>query len=447
MIEVELLSNLLKKELHCDCGVEHAIPIEVIQISDGIIPELAQYLTHKKLLRVLLVADQNTWCVWGQEVAESLTEFKMSTCIFPGQPKLLPTESALDKVIEIIDVSDIQVVLAVGSGVINDLVRYATHLQKIPYISLPTAPSMDGYASNVAPLHISGMKITKSAHTPIAIFASIKVLYHSPIEMIQSGFGDLAGKAISIVDWKLSHLVNDEYFCNEAYQLVLVPVVYCMENANKIIERDPNAITNLFIGLINAGLAMAMVGNSRPASGSEHLCSHFWDFMMYKSGQSLQSHGVQVGYATHWMMKFYRETLKIENYQELNGLHISSKQYEWMREFYGQSADAIIQAQMNKVNQLDHVGNRNNINNLAKIKENLAYEANLFDRLDDALKTVGIPDEIGFLGLDKDTLMLTFLHAFELRERYTIFDFLIEQNLLPKFIEKILQTDFQDIEV
>ena len=192
---------------------------------------------------------------------------------------------------------------------------------------------------------------------------------------------------------------------------------------------------------------MAMVGNSRPASGSEHLCSHFWDFLRHKSGQSLHSHGVQVGYATHWMMKFYLETLNIENYQELNGLHIGSKQYEWMRAFYGQSADAIIQAQMNKMNQLDHIGDRNNINKLAKIKENLAYEANLFDRLGDALKTVGISDEIGFLGLDKDTLRFTFLHAFELRERYTIFDFLIEQNLLPKLIEKILQTDLQEIEV
>ena len=105
-------------------------------------------------------------------------------------------------------------IIGVGSGVINDLCKHVSFKNDLAYYIVATAPSMDGYASVGAALILNGMKITLNARPPKAIIADTSVLKDAPIDMLRAGYGDIIGKYSCLNDWKLSHCVNGEYFCN-----------------------------------------------------------------------------------------------------------------------------------------------------------------------------------------------------------------------------------------
>ncbi|EQD53494.1 3-dehydroquinate synthase, partial [mine drainage metagenome] len=148
-------------------------------------------------------------------------------------------------------------VLAVGAGVVNDVTRYATFLDGVSYVSVPTAPSMDGYASSVAAMQFDGVKVTLPAHAPCGIFADPVVLAAAPPEMIVWGFGDLIGKATARFDWVLGHGASGEPFCEMVEARVLVPLTRCVEDVGNLLAGDEDAIVALTTGLVESGVAMA----------------------------------------------------------------------------------------------------------------------------------------------------------------------------------------------
>ena len=56
-------------------------------------------------------------------------------------------------------------------------------------------------------LHDRGMKVTLNARVPYAILAESRVLATAPVEMLQSGYGDIIGKYSALNDWRLSQVV------------------------------------------------------------------------------------------------------------------------------------------------------------------------------------------------------------------------------------------------
>jgi len=439
---MDIPSFLLNQPITCDCGREHFVPIEKIVVADSLWEELQQYLINRGYRNVLVVADTNTYAVLGQKTVDHLRDggFEVQTYVFTDPTVLLPDEIATLRVFDEMRQCGAHTVIAVGSGVINDIVRYATFQAAMPYISVPTAPSMDGYASSVAALQFAGVKTTKPAHSPKAIFCSPKVLSDAPQHLIQSGFGDLIGKVISLLDWKLANVLYGEYFCEKSYEIVLEPLRYCVENPEQLRRRNPEAVRNLFIGLVNAGIAMAMMGNSRPASGSEHHCSHFWDFLAYKELRQHISHGLQVGYATHWMMRFYKG---VEQLEKLRDPMIPEFTSEWeanVRELYGTGADEIISAQHQKKAWLLERRHQwpTDSDGFRRLLGDLRPELSFFERVENALVTMGIPGDISYIGMNVETLNETFSHARQLRARYTVFDFLEGQGLLERFINDVV---------
>ncbi|KRE83838.1 hypothetical protein ASG89_12020 [Paenibacillus sp. Soil766] len=90
--------------------------------------------------------------------------------------------------------------IAVGSGTIHDIVRFVSHRTKRPFLSVPTAPSVDGFASVGAPLIVRGFKKTIPCSAPEAIFADLGLLAAAPQAMIAAGVGDMLGKHKACVD-------------------------------------------------------------------------------------------------------------------------------------------------------------------------------------------------------------------------------------------------------
>mgnify|MGYP002230374967 CR=1 FL=1 len=136
---------------------------------------------------------------------------------------------------------------------------------------------MDGFASTVSPLILDGKKITKPAVYPAAILADTSIMKDAPMPMLTAGFGDIIGKYTALADWRLSRDLNGEYYCEECAALMARAVEKCAENAGGLRRRDEQAVEYVTEALVLSGIAMGMVGNSRPASGAEHHFAHTWE--------------------------------------------------------------------------------------------------------------------------------------------------------------------------
>ena len=279
----------------CPCGKDHNCPIDFVEIGSGVLPRIAEICAGYK--KILLVADQNTWRVCGAEVESYLAQQIGSKVVFQtGDKPLIPNEEALAAIDAAVS-GETDLIVGVGSGVINDLCKQVSFVNNLPYYIVATAPSMDGYASVGSALILKGMKVTLNAHSPKAIVADTRVLKDAPMDMLQAGFGDIVGKYSCLNDWKLSALINGEYLCQQIYDIVYETAQKVENLAQGVKNRDEEAVCALMDALVVVGIAMAYVGNSRPASGSEHHLSHFFEITGILENKPYFSHGIDVIYS------------------------------------------------------------------------------------------------------------------------------------------------------
>ena len=210
------ISDFLKGIRNCCCGRDHDCPIESVIIGKGAISSLSDLVKNFK--SILLVADENTYDVCGSSVTSELGDRLVDTLIFKRDGVLVPDEVAIGE-LEARVTADIDLIVGVGSGVINDLCKIVSYNHSLPYFIVATAPSMDGYASRGSALILNGMKVTLNADVPRAIIADTDVLANSPFSMIQAGFGDIIGKYSCLNDWRLSAIVNGEYICERVVSM------------------------------------------------------------------------------------------------------------------------------------------------------------------------------------------------------------------------------------
>ena len=300
------LDTLLGGKTDCECGRAHICGIKHIKIGEGALGALPGLL--KAFTRVAAVSDTNTYYVCGAKVTDMIGEKLFSETVL-GSPekRLVPNENTLAQLKANSIGADI--IVGAGSGVINDVCKYTAFTLGIPYIIVCTAPSMDGYASSGAALTLNGMKVTLPAKEPYAIIGDTGILRSAPMDMIRAGYGDIIGKFSCLCDWKLSHIVNGEYFCPYVYDMTLESAKKISLSAEKLISRDPGAIEALTKALIEVGIGMSYIGNSRSASGSEHHFSHFFEITGLLEDRECLLHGLDVGYST-LCVQIMREKIK-----------------------------------------------------------------------------------------------------------------------------------------
>ena len=185
-----MVINSILNGVKCDWGKVLCCSIEYVYIESGAIERLTT-LCHD-YNNILLVADGNTFSVAGDEVEKVLTDKNLKKVIFSGEKLLIPDEIAIEEVKK--KTSEAELIIGIGSGVIQDLCKCVSFLTKIPYMVVATAPSMDGYASDGAAMILGGMKETVKAGLPKAIIADTNVLKNAPMDMIRAGYGDIIGK-------------------------------------------------------------------------------------------------------------------------------------------------------------------------------------------------------------------------------------------------------------
>lgn len=286
--------NLLLKGINCKCGKFHTCAIEKVYIEENACKRLQELVNQYQ--SILLVADENTYLAVGEKVLSNLTAKKINKIIFSGQTLLIPNEQAILGVENAL--LDSQIIIAVGSGVIQDLCKYVSKSTRIPYIVVATAPSMDGYASDGAAMILNGMKVTVKAGLPKAIIADVDVIKNAPIDMIKAGFGDVVGKFSALNDWKLANLINGEYLCEFIYDLTISQIKKTLALVDGLLKRQSKSVKSLMEALVIIGILMSFAGSSRPASGSEHHLSHFFEITGILDGEAYLAHGLDVAYST-----------------------------------------------------------------------------------------------------------------------------------------------------
>lgn len=287
----------------CSCGREHLMQTEFCEVSNGCLKDLDKYLSKYAISGyTVAVYDENTY----RATADRHPTVDEEVILDPTD--LHANEHGVDLLMERLP-KNVEVLIAVGSGTIHDITRYCAYTLGIDFVSCPTAASVDGFCSSVAAMTWNGCKKTLTAVAPKLVIADIDIIKNAPMRLTRSGFGDMIGKYVALTDWKIGNILNGEFYCKRIADMTLNATQAVLDSVDGIINGDDEAFANLTYGLLLSGLAMQMMGNSRPASGAEHHISHIIEMAPVGLGVSSDAlHGEKVGVGT---------LLAIEEYQRL----------------------------------------------------------------------------------------------------------------------------------
>lgn len=302
------LAELTDIAFNCACGHDHSIQIGTLTVGPGASKRVAEAAKPYQARRILLVADVHTFDVLGERVLAQLKDAGLAAdaYVFPEE-HLHPDASAVGRLfIEASDEkADYGLLIAVGSGVLNDITRLVSGRLGLPYFIVCTAPSMDGYAGSSSPIVCRGTKLSFYSHYADAIIADTDVMSRAPREMIAAGFGDVLGKYTALADWELGERERGEYRCALISDFMRGALETCAASAEGVAARDPAAVGRLTEALILSGMAMGLAGVTRPASGCEHHIAHYCDIDAVANGRDYPLHGATVGVAELAMLRFY----------------------------------------------------------------------------------------------------------------------------------------------
>jgi len=302
------------REEPCSCpdGI-HRVPTKRVLIEEGAIERLPEVIEQLRLPRTaLVVVDDNTLAAAGEQVLRVLSAGGIRTTVLNLGSEADVEDSYVKRVARALDgQAGSCMPVAVGAGTINDVVKMASEEAYVPYVACATAPSMNGYPSSISAIFRRGVKRTLPAAPPVAIVADLAVMCGAPTELIASGFADLLSKPLCNSDWWLAHRLHGEPYCELPASIMLDAAERLQDNGEAVRRRQPEAIELLTGALILSGFAMAAAGHSRPASGAEHLVSHYWDMIGHRDGLKTDRHGRQVGVGSLLALNVWHRVLAV----------------------------------------------------------------------------------------------------------------------------------------
>ena len=259
--------------------------------------------------RGLIVCDSNTLKIAGRQVNEYLEigGHPMKKVVVEGanSQELLRVEDALD---------GIDFLVGVGGGRPIDLAKQAGFNKNIPFVSIPTAASHDGFGSARSSIRQAGRKTSMQAIPPIAVVADTTIISRAPSRLLAAGVGDIVSNQTAVLDWRLDGQKAD--YSEYAAALSEMAAQLVEDGIEKVASGTEEGVRLVVKALISSGVAMSIAGTSRPASGGEHKFSHWLD----ANSDNPALHGEQCGLGSIVTMYLHggdwekiRDTLKIVN--------------------------------------------------------------------------------------------------------------------------------------
>ena len=421
------------------CGAVHHAPSTPFVLGPDALERLGTFVAAARWHHVVVVADANTDEVCAAAIADQLASAggRVTRVVFPERHGLLADAAAVARVAEAC-ARGADAAVAVGSGTLNDITRAASARVGVPYVAVPTAASMDGYASGVAALQLGGVKVTVPAQAPVGIFADPAVVAAAPAEMARWGLGDLAGKACAGFDWRLGALVTGEPYCAAIAARMRAALRACVAATPRLLSGEPSAVGVLLHALVESGRAMALQGSSRPASGAEHHVSHLLDLLAYAGRRPHAPHGLQVGFATRYVSALQRAALAHlgEALVAVPGARVAGEDVylpahdSHLERVRAEKAAAFATYRRTWPPPVDAASPA------VALEESVA----LFGPVNGALEEAGIPFAVPFIGVDAPLLRGVLRFANRMRNRFSVLDLLEAQGRLTGAIEALVES-------
>ncbi len=435
-----------------DSAVKRSKTIKSIIIEKGALkyipPLLDQYFNNRS---IFLVADENTMTAAGYRLEKELTSHavEISTHVFPAQPQVKSSIKNAEVLLEKLGTSS-AVPIALGSGVISDLVKYAAFQRNTPYMCIATAASMDGYASAGSPLSQDGFKHTISCSPPTVIVADLDIISSAPKEMAGWGYGDLAGKIPAGADWIIADTFNIEEIDEVAWPLVQNNLKSWIDDPAGVAAGDTGAINHLFTGLVLSSIAMEFHNSSRPASGADHQIAHMWEMDNLKHDGKLVSHGTSVALGTLTILSLYKWLLK-QDFADLNIHKIVQNRRRLpdleneINSYFTSSVIAHRALQEVKAKYIDDMELEKRLELIKRTWPILHKRLNEFlapyDTIKVMLQKAGVETNPTAVSVNREYHKRTLVASRLIRRRYTILDFLEETGCFDQAVQSIFSQD------
>lgn len=406
--------------------------------------------------RTCLVADPRTWAAAGERTAALLRAAGLTVDAYilePGGRTFHADYHYVEEVREALRprLGDGFVPVAVGSGVVNDLVKLASGELGIPYLVCATAASVDGYSSFGAAIRSpAGAKQTYACPAPRVIVADLDVLRTAPAWMAASGFADLLAKVPAGADWILAHALGAAAWHDRAWHTVQDGLPEALANPEGVAAGETGPLAKFVEGLMLGGFAMQDMQSSRPASGAEHMFSHILEMRNHTFKGDIVPHGIQVGVYTHFMARFY-ELLLAYDYTALDVEACVAAWPDWAHEeavarrLFADTPFPEVGVTATKAKYLDKDGLRAQLlaakTNWPEIRARLARQLLPAAEIARRLRVVGAPvhpEEIGTTRADSCANVIIAAH---MRDRYNALDFTYRTGQMDAFAREAFGVD------
>lgn len=407
----------------CNCGRTHEIFVQDILIEENAIkklPEKLKGIYQGPNSAIAVICDTNTYPAAGEAIERLLPGCEMIILPAKGLHADNHGVALAGKGLEALP--GVELVIAAGSGTIHDISRFLAKERGIPFVSVPTAASVDGFVSTVSAMTWDGLKKTMPGVSPVLVVADTLIFSKAPYRLTASGISDLLGKYTALTDWEISHMVTGEYICHRVCELemtALKEVCGCIGDLRGD-EEDANtlkAYEQLMYALLLSGIAMQMIGNSRPASGAEHHISHLWEMEVINPPLDAY-HGEKVSIGLMIVVHTYH---KIKNAIK-NGLckviPYKGMEYDVLKETFGKKNlyEGILEENTpDPLALVDGERLSGQLPSIAGVLDKLPSEADLL-RL---LTAAGCKKEVKDIKLDESQVPLTLRLAPYVRNRLT----------------------------
>ncbi len=398
-----------------------------VTIDDHAVANLVNFCRDEERTRLLVTADKNTWRVQGEAVYTALVDagFDVKLVLFPG-PEVVADGNHVYQVLIALDDGP-RTLVSVGSGTVTDITRFAANRTRLEFISIPTAPSVDAYVSVGAPMIVGGVKVTFNCQPPIAVFADINTLVAAPRPMIAAGFGDMLAKFTAVADFRLAHIVRDELFDADIAVRMLETAQRCAAHAEEIAAGSPEGVKVLLEALFDSGWCMVDFNNSRPASGTEHHYSHFWEMKLLREGRPAILHGAKTGVGTILAAELYNEVRALSRADVADLLEASTMpdaeaDIATIRRVFGALSDEVVATNRPffDMTPADYDALKRRILDQWDAIEAAAAEVPPPDAVAHWLRTAGGPTTVAELGLSADEQFQAEQYSHFLRDRFSV---------------------------
>ena len=405
--------------------------------------------------KAVVVSDPRTRKVAGARVVDLLEVSGIKAVehvICPDGSWFHATYDKVEEVRDVIRSSAQAVPVAVGSGTINDLVKRGSEEAGVRYMVVGTAASMDGYTSFGAAITKDGMKQTLACKAPLGCIVDSGVAAAAPREMTASGYADLIAKIPAGADWMLADAIGSEAIHPDAWRFVQDPLRDSLSNPAGCASGDEREIRKLCEGLVMSGFAMQAMNSSRPASGTEHQVSHYWDMEDLAFEGRPVSHGFKVGIGTLISAK----TLEFLLEQDLSKLDVEAAVARWWPTFgdaaasfaavYGNRPAHIRRAEIEFAKKyVSPDGLRKELETLKakwpELSSRLKAQLMPFDEVQEKLKAVGAPYGPEMIGVTRSRFRETYAGVPFMRARYFGLDLVQRLGLMPKLLDQLFGTE------